>query len=304
MAVLFTIAIFATSTSQPALMAAGRTAASIPNTILNGKGAPLNSLGINGDFYIDTRSLLIYGPKVKSKWPTAQNLQGPVGAAGAAGVSGSDGKNGADGKVTNASSAAGPAGPAGPQGAPGSAGPAGPAGATGAAGSGTGTPGATGATGASGAAGSVGPTGPAGSTGATGSSGATGPAGVSNGITGATGAGPYANQGTFTVSNQTTYPFTFSNTSTFNLSNAGIYNVSIFSYSSKAYFFGTVCVYKTITGFDFVLMAVTSYQLTLSLTSGTAIASSVTITGGVIGKFYWAIALSANYTLPNGDSYS
>ena len=86
MAVLFTIAIFATATSQPALMAAGRTAASIPNTILNGKGAPLNSLGINGDFYIDTRSLLIYGPKVKSKWPTAQNLQGPVGAAGAAGV--------------------------------------------------------------------------------------------------------------------------------------------------------------------------------------------------------------------------
>ena len=38
--------------------AAGRSATSIPNTILNGKGAPLLTDGINGDFYIDTRSLL------------------------------------------------------------------------------------------------------------------------------------------------------------------------------------------------------------------------------------------------------
>ena len=183
-AVLITIAIFTTSTSQPVLNAAGRTAASIPNTILNGKGAPLNSLGINGDFYIDTRSLLIYGPKVKSKWPTPQNLQGPTGAAGA---SGSDGKNGSDGKVSTASSTAGPAGPQGPSGAAGPAGPAGPAGATGPAGSGSGSPGPTGATGASGAPGSVGPTGPAGSTGATGATGATGPSGA-QGETGTVGA--------------------------------------------------------------------------------------------------------------------
>ncbi len=183
-AVLFTIAILMTSTSQSAINAAGRTAASIPNTILNGKGAPLNSLGINGDFYIDTRSLLIYGPKSKNKWPAPQNLQGPIGAPGA---SGNDGKNGADGKVSNASSTAGPAGPQGPAGAAGPAGPAGPAGATGPAGSGGGTPGPTGATGASGAAGSVGPTGPAGSTGATGATGATGPAGP-QGETGTVGA--------------------------------------------------------------------------------------------------------------------
>ncbi len=183
-AVLFTIAILTTSTSQSALNAAGRTAASIPNTILNGKGAPLNSLGINGDFYIDTRSLLIYGPKSKSKWPAPQNLQGPTGAAGA---SGSDGKNGADGKVSTASTTAGPAGPQGPSGAAGPAGPAGPAGAAGPAGSSGGTPGPTGATGASGAPGSVGPTGPAGSTGATGATGATGPAGP-QGETGTVGA--------------------------------------------------------------------------------------------------------------------
>ena len=198
-AVLFTIAILMTSTSQPALYAAGRTAASIPNTILNGKGAPLNSVGINGDFYIDTRSLLIYGPKSKSKWPAPQNLQGPIGAAGA---SGSDGKNGADGKVSNASSAAGPAGPQGAPGAAGPSGPAGPAGATGPAGSGTGTPGPTGATGASGAAGSVGPTGPAGSTGATGSTGSTGPAGA-RGETGTVGSAGISEVAVITIGNFT-----------------------------------------------------------------------------------------------------
>ena len=205
LAALFTIAILATSTSQSSLSAAGRTAASIPNTILNGKGAPLNSLGINGDFYIDTRSLLIYGPKSKSKWPVPQNLQGPIGAAGAAGAagaSGSDGKNGSDGKVSNASITSGPAGPQGLPGAAGPAGPAGPAGATGAAGSGGGTPGPTGATGASGAAGSVGPTGPAGSTGATGSTGAAGPAGA-QGETGTVGAAGISEVAVVTIGNFT-----------------------------------------------------------------------------------------------------
>ena len=39
--------------------AAGRTAASIPNTILSGFGAPSNAIGIDGDFYIDTKNLNI-----------------------------------------------------------------------------------------------------------------------------------------------------------------------------------------------------------------------------------------------------
>jgi hypothetical protein len=184
-AVLFTIAILATSTSVISVSAAGRTAASIPNTILNGKGAPLASLGINGDFYIDTRSLLIYGPKAKGKWLVPKNLQGPIGATG---VTGSDGKNGSDAKIgTSNSSLVGSVGAQGERGLTGAAGPAGPAGATGAAGSsgsGSGTPGATGAagatgaTGASGAAGSTGPAGPTGSTGATGLTGASGAAGA------------------------------------------------------------------------------------------------------------------------------
>lgn len=164
--------------------AAGRTAASIPNTVLNGKGVPITSLGINGDFYIDTRSLLIYGPKAKGKWPLPQNLQGPIGATGVAGVTGSDGKNGSDAKSgTNNANSVGSVGPQGERGLTGAPGPAGPAGTAGSSGSGGGTPGATGAagatgaTGASGAAGSIGPSGPTGSTGATGLTGTTGASG-------------------------------------------------------------------------------------------------------------------------------
>ena len=183
-AVLVAIAILTTSTSVISVSAAGRTAASIPNTILNGKGGPATSLGINGDFYIDTRSLLIYGPKAKGKWPLPQNLQGPIGATGVTGISGSDGRNGSDAKSgTNNANVVGTTGPQGERGLTGAAGPAGPAGAAGSSGSGGGTPGATGAagavgaTGASGSAGSIGPAGPTGSTGSTGLTGAAGATG-------------------------------------------------------------------------------------------------------------------------------
>jgi len=177
---------------------AGRTSNSIANTILNGKGVPLSTLGINGDFYIDTRSLLIYGPKKSNKWPLPQSLQGPVGAAG------SDGKNGSEGKaISNASTVAGPtgsqgdkgekgdkgeAGQVGGNGLPGAAGLTGATGATGpSGGGGGGTPGATGATGTPGATGA---TGTQGATGAIGSKGETGTAGSSGtiGLAGAIGA--------------------------------------------------------------------------------------------------------------------
>ena len=58
--------------------AAGRTSTTLPNTILNGKGAPLLKVGIDGDFYIDTRSLLIYGPKKSCEGPRTQNFKGRV----------------------------------------------------------------------------------------------------------------------------------------------------------------------------------------------------------------------------------
>jgi hypothetical protein len=154
--------------------AAGRTSTTIPNTILNGKGAPLIKNGIDGDFYIDTRSLLIYGPKKSGKWPLPQNLQGPVGANGV------DGKNGNEGKsVSTASNVAGPTGSQGLQGLQGEKGEKGDAGSPGASGS-AGPTGATGPQGPSGSSGggSAGPAGATGATGATGSTGLTGLAGA------------------------------------------------------------------------------------------------------------------------------
>lgn len=114
---------------------AGRVTAKVVNTILNGKGAPTTSKGIDGDFYIDTRSLAIYGPKAKGKWPVAQSLQGATGI---------DGKNGIDGKATVSASTGTTPGATGATGANGATGPAGANGATG----------ATGATGAAGSSGS------------------------------------------------------------------------------------------------------------------------------------------------------
>jgi hypothetical protein len=200
--------------------AAGRTAASIPNTVLSGLKAPSNSIGIDGDFYIDIKNLNIYGPKMKKKWPKAVSLKGTNGSNGTDGKSGSDGKSGTDGKtITNASTVAGPIGNQGTQGIAGDTGlkgdqglrgevgatgaqgivgpigvqgPIGLTGVTGSqgpAGSGSqGAPGATGATGSQGPGGATGSQGPAGS-GATGSQGPAGPSGSTgaNGSAGATG---------------------------------------------------------------------------------------------------------------------
>jgi hypothetical protein len=53
------------------------------NTILNGSGLPDNSLGANGDFYIDTASSTMYGPKAAGAWPpSGVSLKGATGAAG------------------------------------------------------------------------------------------------------------------------------------------------------------------------------------------------------------------------------
>ena len=142
---LFTALMIPNSQAVNKPKSAGRTPNAVINTILNGKGAPLSNLGINGDFYIDTRSLLIYGPKKSNKWPAPKSLQGPVGATGA------DGKNGAEGKTTtNASNVAGPTGAQGEKGEKGEKGDPGAAGANG-------LPGANGSAGAKGETGATGP---------------------------------------------------------------------------------------------------------------------------------------------------
>lgn len=156
---LLTMLITAIATSET--YAAGRTAKSIANTVLSGEGVPAKSLGINGDFYIDTKTMNMYGPKKNNSWPLPLSMRGPQGATGAAG---SDGKNGTSGAVSaGTAGTAGPQGPAGPAGAKGETGATGPAGP---AGSNTGTTGPAGPKGDTGATGAQGPKGDTGSAGA------------------------------------------------------------------------------------------------------------------------------------------
>jgi hypothetical protein len=163
---LLTMLITAIATSET--YAAGRTAKSIANTVLSGAGVPAKSLGIDGDFYIDTKSMNMYGPKKNNSWPLPVSLRGPQGPAG---IAGSDGKN-----ASTSSVSAGAAGAAGPQGPQGPAGPAGPKGETGA----TGPQGPAGPAGSN--TGTAGPAGPKGDTGATGAQGPKGDTGAAGAV--------------------------------------------------------------------------------------------------------------------------
>jgi hypothetical protein len=145
------ISLIAILISPTTVQAAGRTSTTVANTILSGTGVPSAKLGLNGDFYIDIKSMNFYGPKANNRWPLPISLKGTTGSVGPSGV---DGKNGSSASTT-----------AGTAGAAGSTGPAGIAGSTGPAGS-------TGGIGASGAIGLTGPAGATGPTGATGASGA------------------------------------------------------------------------------------------------------------------------------------
>jgi hypothetical protein len=149
-----------TAIEIPESMAAGRTANSIANTVLSGAGVPAKTLGINGDFYIDTKTMNIYGPKKNNSWPLPVSMRGPQGPAG---VAGADGKNASTSSVSaGTAGAAGPQGPAGPAGPKGETGATGPQGPAGPAGSNTGTTGPAGPKGDTGATGAQGPKGDAG----------------------------------------------------------------------------------------------------------------------------------------------
>ena len=144
--VTIVITVFLNLLTPPTVNAAGRANAATTNTIRSGNGVPAASLGIDGDFYIDLKTMNFYGPKANKRWPIPTSLRGPAGASGPSGV---DGKNG-----TTASATAGAAG---------ATGPAGPKGETGAAGAaGTGSAGPKGDTGAQGPAGPKGDAGAAG----------------------------------------------------------------------------------------------------------------------------------------------
>jgi len=154
---------------------AGRVTTPDINTLLSGKGAPKSALGIDGDFYIDTTNMNMYGPKLKDKWPAAVSLKGAAGTNGTNGINGTNGAVGATGaKGTSTIGSDGATGSSGPAGATGPAGSGSP-GATGAAGS-NGASGSNGTNGTNGTPGSIGATGPKGETGTVG---LTGPAGSS-----------------------------------------------------------------------------------------------------------------------------
>ena len=106
------------------------------NALLNGATAPNNNQGVNGDFFINTATHTIYGPKANGAWPAGVSLVGPQGATGAAGATGPQGVAGAVGPqgpagatgLTGAAGAVGPQGPAGATGSTGAVGPQGPSG--------------------------------------------------------------------------------------------------------------------------------------------------------------------------------
>ena len=152
---------------------AGRVVTPVINTLLSGKGAPKSIIGIDGDFYIDTNKMNIYGPKTKDKWPAPVSMKGSAGTDGTNGTNGAPGATGAKGTSTTGSDGA--PGLAGPSGAPGATGPAG-----------SGSPGATGAAGVAGSNGASGSNGTNGTNGSPGATGETGPKGE-NGTIGLTG---------------------------------------------------------------------------------------------------------------------
>lgn len=120
-------------------------------------GAPDNTLGLDGDFYLDSSNGDVY-TKAAGDWGAPiLNLVGPPGSTGAPGAAGSTGPQGAQGNV-------------------GSTGPQGAAGATGSQGT-QGIQGNPGVTGSQGNPGVTGAQGSAGATGSQGSPGVTGPLG-------------------------------------------------------------------------------------------------------------------------------
>ena len=99
-------------------------------SLLTGAGSPDNTLGDEGDVYLDTDTTTLFGPKSASGWGDGVSLIGPQGEQGLAGPAGAKGDTGATGPKgeTGDAGAVGPQGPQGEQGPKGDTGLAGPIG--------------------------------------------------------------------------------------------------------------------------------------------------------------------------------
>ena len=202
--------------------AAGPSPTSVVNTILSGSSVPAKTLGINGDFYIDTKNLNLYGPKTKGVWKVTTSLRpkepvaasvvvGDTGPAGSTGATGQQGDKGDKG-ITGEKGATGATGLQGDKGFTGVTGATGFTGSTGATGA-TGSTGATGLKGDSGTAGATGTTGATGLKGESGTAGTTGSAGAQGaqgiqGVKGETGTAGAQGEAGISVSKFATVPLT------------------------------------------------------------------------------------------------
>jgi hypothetical protein len=162
--VVMVLAIAPAAIAAPNLsnQAAGRTGTTVVNTILSGSGVPGKTIGIDGDFYIDTKNANLYGPKTNGVWKLTTSLR-PLPTKSSPTLPGATGSTGATGT-------AGASGLVGPRGLPGATGEKGATGATGS----NGLPGAAGTNGLPGTAGAPGTPGTAGAPGAPGTNGAAG----------------------------------------------------------------------------------------------------------------------------------
>jgi hypothetical protein len=78
---------------------------------LNGTTLPTSAIGVNGDFYINTATNTLYGPKASGSWPAGVSLVGPQGVQGVQGLQGPQGIQGPQG-LQGPTGATGPAGTA------------------------------------------------------------------------------------------------------------------------------------------------------------------------------------------------
>lgn len=63
-------------------------------TILSGTVDPDNSVGTDGDFYINISTMYFFGPKTGGSWPAGVSLKGDTGDPGTPGAAGGDGADG------------------------------------------------------------------------------------------------------------------------------------------------------------------------------------------------------------------
>ncbi|MEY9364773.1 hypothetical protein ABH994_007494 [Bradyrhizobium yuanmingense] len=69
------------------------------NTILYGAADPTGAVGVNGNFYINTTTHFMFGPKAGGAWPAGTSLVGPQGPQGIQGIQGIQGNTGTRGSL-------------------------------------------------------------------------------------------------------------------------------------------------------------------------------------------------------------